>query len=53
MKINAGRKLETMLMMHDVICDNDNRWAYIATLSSLLLMVDHKRYLRLQRMGVL
>jgi hypothetical protein len=49
----AGRKLESMLMMHDVICDTDSRWAYIQTLSGLLRQVDPKRFGRLQRMGVL
>lgn len=51
MKINAGRKLESMLMMHDVICDNGNRWMYIRTIENLLWQVDPTRYTRLANLG--
>jgi hypothetical protein len=49
----AGRKLESMLMMHDMVCQNENRWQYIKTLSNLLRQIDPKRYAKLERMGAL
>ncbi len=51
--MRAGKILESMLMAHDVICENDNRWQYIQTLAALLQQVDPKRFRKLQKMGVL
>lgn len=50
----GGAKLESMLMLHDVVLSgSDDRAAYICSLTALLADVDPKRFAKLQRIGVL
>ncbi len=49
----AGRKLESMLMQHDILAETSNRWEYIRILSDLLAEVDPRRFAKLQSQGIL
>lgn len=49
----AGRKIESILMMHDVIFTSEERWGMIQFFCNVLRDVDYKRYCRMQNRGII
>lgn len=52
----GGRKLASMLMLHDIVVqdlEDYQRFLYIETLASLLWIVDPKRHAKMCAQGIL